>query len=147
MYDSRVRALECQTNSRLLLFLYITEWEEETRNIPEFPSWLCVANVQSIPTNQPRPNPTKTNRNDSHNTGKMSLTDALRSIVGRAVVVHEKRDDGTVENGGNSGGPLAYGIIGIAAVPDADKNIAVTASSPVSESALCEFQVFDDTKG
>lgn len=78
--------------------------------------------------------------------GKMSLTDPLRSIVGRAVVIHEKRDDGSPEGGGNAGGPLAYGIIGIAAVSDNDNNIAVTASQPVSESAVCEFQTFDENK-
>ena len=45
--------------------------------------------------------------------GKMSLTDPLRSIIGRTVIVHQRVDDGG-QPYGNAGNPEAYGVIGIA---------------------------------
>ena len=45
--------------------------------------------------------------------GKMSLTDSMRSIVGRTVLVHSERDDGS-QPYGNAGVPEAYGVIGLA---------------------------------
>lgn len=43
-----------------------------------------------------------------------TLTGATGAIVGRALIVHEREDDLTSQPSGNSGGRIAYGIIGIA---------------------------------
>jgi len=45
---------------------------------------------------------------------KMSLSDSLRSIIGRTIVVHRDEDEGPgSQPTGNSGPPVAYGKIGI----------------------------------
>jgi len=71
--------------------------------------------------------------------GKMSLTDAKRSVVGRSVVVHERADDGS-QPFGNAGSAMAFGIIGIAAVAGDDTNVAIAPSAYPLEQAICVFQ-------
>ena len=61
----------------------------------------------------------------------MDLSSDLRSIVGRAIVIHTLADDGNPKTTGNAGGPLAMGVIGIAAVRTAgDTNDAAAPNIP-----------------
>jgi len=72
---------------------------------------------------------------------KMSLSDPLRSIVGRSVVVHTAVDNGEQPYGG-AGPPQAYGLIGIAA-PDASTgpvNAAVAPNIPKVTKIVCTFE-------
>lgn len=59
-----------------------------------------------------------------------------RSIVGRAVVVHSKKDDGS-QPFGAAGAPHAWGIIGLAVPGDGDTNVGAAYRS---ERAVCIFQ-------
>jgi len=71
---------------------------------------------------------------------KMSLTDSLRSIIGRVVVVHTSRDDGS-QPYGNAGLPQAYGVIGIAK-PNAlsTTNNALAPTTPKVDKVICTFE-------
>ena len=71
---------------------------------------------------------------------KMSLKDGLRSIVGRAVLVHSREDDGT-QPYGNAGPPEAYGVIGIASTADGATNEATAPSIPEVDKVICTFEV------
>jgi Cu-Zn family superoxide dismutase len=58
---------------------------------------------------------------DSSGTGKLdyvdhhiSLTNDQRSVIGRAVIVHEKADDLKSQPTGDAGGRIACGVIGVA---------------------------------
>ena len=64
---------------------------------------------------------------------KMSLSDTLRSVVGRVVVVHSLEDDGS-QPYGNAGVPQAYGVIGVA-VPPAGVNVAFAPEVPKVQAA------------
>jgi len=67
---------------------------------------------------------------------KMSLTDPLRSIVGRVVVVHMNEDDGSQPYGG-AGAPVAYGVIGIAAKAG---NAPLAPNTPKVDKIICKFE-------
>ncbi len=67
---------------------------------------------------------------------KMSLSDGLRSIVGRTVVVHRNRDDGS-QPFGNAGMPEAYGVIGLASTAAGTTNGAVAPSVPHVTKIMC----------
>jgi len=73
---------------------------------------------------------------------KMSLKDGLRSIVGRAVLVHSREDDGT-QPYGNAGPPEAYGVIGIASTADGATNEATAPSIPEVDKVICTFEASD----
>ena len=70
---------------------------------------------------------------------KMDLSSDLRSIVGRAIVIHTLADDGNPKTTGNAGGPLAMGVIGIAAVGTADTNDAAAPNIPAPDKVTCVF--------
>ena len=67
---------------------------------------------------------------------KMSLTDPLRSIVGRVVVIHMNEDDGSQPYGG-AGAPVAYGVIGIAAKAG---NAPLAPNTPKVDKIICKFE-------
>lgn len=71
---------------------------------------------------------------------KMSLSDGLRSIVGRTVVFHSLRDDGS-QPYGNAGAPHAFGVIGIAspAAGPAGLNACMAPSNPPVDKVVCTF--------
>jgi Cu/Zn superoxide dismutase len=86
---------------------------------------------------------------------KMGLNDALRSIVGRSLAIHERKDSvvGITDNGlGDAGPALAYGTVGITApgvaLPGApaassstsDTNIAAPPGKPAADKAICIFR-------
>ena len=73
---------------------------------------------------------------------KMSLSNGLRSIVGRAVLVHSREDDGT-QPYGNAGPPEAYGVIGIASTADGAKNDATAPSIPDVDKVILIIRVAD----
>ena len=60
---------------------------------------------------------------------KMSLSHELRSIVGRTVVFHSLRDDGS-QPYGNAGAPQAYGVIGMARPTVGAANAALAPTVP-----------------
>ena len=83
---------------------------------------------------------------------KMSLTDPLRSIVGRVVVIHMSEDRPCSEEPaaqqaacnaepggpyGRAGGPIAYGVIGIAAKAG---NGAAAPNTPKVDKIICTFE-------
>merc|ERR1719230_887290 len=70
---------------------------------------------------------------------KMSLSDPLRSIIGRTVVFHSNRDDGSAPYG-NAGPPEAYGVIGIASTPLGRTNLAQAPSVPHVTKVICTFE-------
>lgn len=72
---------------------------------------------------------------------KMSLSDPLRSVVGRVVVVHKLVDDG-LQPYGNAGGPEAYGVIGIGRTGSGtgDDNNAKAPLLPKVTRAICVFE-------
>jgi len=71
---------------------------------------------------------------------KMSLSDRLKSIIGRTVVVHARADDGKPPYG-NAGLPVAYGIIGIARPADgSDTNGAQAPRIPTVSQVICTFE-------
>ena len=70
---------------------------------------------------------------------KMSLSDGLRSIVGRTVVVHALEDDGG-QPYGNAGPPEAYGVIGLAATPSTASNAAAAPQVPHIDKIICTFE-------
>jgi len=70
---------------------------------------------------------------------KMSLTDPLRSIVGRTVVFHSLRDDGS-QPYGNAGDPEAYGMIGMKRPDDGATNSALAPTVPKVDKVICTFQ-------
>ena len=70
---------------------------------------------------------------------KMSLADPLRSIVGRTVLIHSERDDGS-QPYGNAGAPEAYGVIGIASAPAGAANAAQAPSVPTVTKVICTFE-------
>lgn len=71
---------------------------------------------------------------------KMSLTDGLRSIVGRVVVVHSAADDGS-QPYGKAGVPEAYGVIGLAKPPPSDlNNNALAPQVPKVTKVICTFE-------
>ena len=69
---------------------------------------------------------------------KMSLTDALRSVVGRVVVIHSNEDDGT-QPYGNAGAPMAYGVIALGPADEAD-NAALAPTVPKVDKIVCNFE-------
>jgi Cu/Zn superoxide dismutase len=69
---------------------------------------------------------------------KMSLTDALRSVVGRVVVIHSNEDDGT-QPYGNAGAPMAYGVIALGPADAAD-NAALAPTVPKVDKIVCTFE-------
>lgn len=83
---------------------------------------------------------------------KMSLTDPLRSIVGRVVVIHMSEDRPCSEEPaaqqaacnaepggpyGRAGGPIAYGVIGIAAKAG---NAPLAPKTPKVDKIICKFE-------
>lgn len=70
--------------------------------------------------------------------GKMSLTDKLRSIVGRTVIIHQGEDDGS-QPFGNAGGPEAFGVIGLASSTSSSP-IAKAPEIPHITKIMCAFQ-------
>ena len=69
--------------------------------------------------------------------GKMSLTDKLRSIVGRTLVVHQQTDDGS-QPYGNAGGPEAFGVIGLSS-PGVAAPSAKAPEIPHVTKLMCSF--------
>ena len=67
---------------------------------------------------------------------KMSLSDPLRSIVGRTVLIHSNEDDGS-QPYGNAGAPEAYGVIGIAV---GGSNAAQAPIRPAVDKVICTFE-------
>ena len=76
---------------------------------------------------------------------KMSLSDSLRSIIGRTVLIHANVDDGTHPYG-NAGPPIAYGVLGIAS-SDSGANAAKAPSVPEVDKVICTFEGSSNTKG
>ena len=70
---------------------------------------------------------------------KMSLSDPLRSIIGRTILIHAERDDGS-QPYGNAGGPEAYGVIGLASTPVGGSNNAQAPQIPHVTKVICTFQ-------
>jgi len=70
---------------------------------------------------------------------KMSLSDGLRSIIGRTVVVHMGEDDGG-QPFGNAGVPEAYGVIGIKSTDAGLTNEARAPSRPHVDKIMCTFE-------
>jgi len=70
---------------------------------------------------------------------KMSLSHSLRSIVGRTVVFHSLRDDGSPPFG-NAGVPQAYGVIGMARPADGVTNAVQAPTVPVVDKIICTFE-------
>ena len=85
---------------------------------------------------------------------KMSLSDKLRSIVGRSIAIHNRTDstpDITQFGLGDAGPAIAFGTIGItapaAALPPAtatstsgDTNVAAPPGKPQAEKTICIFR-------
>ena len=69
---------------------------------------------------------------------KMSLTDSLRSVVGRVVVIHSNEDDGS-QPYGNAGAPMAYGVIALGPA-DAANNAALAPTVPRVDKIACTFE-------
>ena len=70
---------------------------------------------------------------------KMSLCNNIKSIIGRAVLIHSEEDDGLPPYG-HAGAPAAVGVIGIknpGDEADVNKAITITASEPTL--AVCTF--------
>ena len=70
---------------------------------------------------------------------KMSLSHELRSIVGRTVVFHSLRDDGS-QPYGNAGAPQAYGVIGMARPAVGAANAALAPTVPKVDKLICTFE-------
>lgn len=79
--------------------------------------------------------------------GKLSLSNALKSIVGRAVLVHMGNDTG-VQPYGNAGGPKAAGVIGVMNTDeDGDTNEAVGPDVPAADRLGCVLAGGDGVAG
>jgi Cu-Zn family superoxide dismutase len=77
---------------------------------------------------------------------KMSLSDPLKSILGRAVLIHLGNDTG-VQPYGNAGGPAASGVIGLLNTDDDnDPNEAVGPDVPPVDQLMC-LLVGEDIRG
>ena len=70
---------------------------------------------------------------------KMDLSSSLRSVIGRVVVLHERRDDGNPKTTGNAGNPAAMGVIGRAAPSAGDTNSAMAPNTPAPDKVTCVF--------
>ena len=70
---------------------------------------------------------------------KMSLTDPLRSIVGRVIVVHSLVDDAS-QPYGNAGAPQAYGVIGMARPVTGVANAVLAPTTPQVDKIICTFE-------
>jgi len=78
---------------------------------------------------------------------KMSLSSDLKSIVGRAVLVHMGNDTG-IQPYGNAGGPAAAGVIGLMNTEaDDDNNDALGPDVPAADSLVCVFSGDDGLYG
>jgi Cu-Zn family superoxide dismutase len=78
---------------------------------------------------------------------KMSLSSSLKSIVGRAVLVHLGNDTG-VQPYGNASGPAAAGVIGLMNTElDDDNNEAMGPDAPPADKLVCVFAGDDDISG
>ena len=76
--------------------------------------------------------------------GKMSLEDSLRSIIGRAVSIHQNPDNGT-SPWGFAGPQVAWGVVGIANPADfgassSDENPSVCADATHVSDMVCHFR-------
>ena len=70
---------------------------------------------------------------------KMDLSSSLRSVIGRVVVLHERRDDGNPKTTGNAGNPVAMGVIGRAAPSAGNTNSAMAPNTPAPDKVACVF--------
>ena len=116
---------------------------------------LCISDsMQGWPPSQDRHpgdmgNITANSNGESSGTrtlgqGKMSLEDSLRSIIGRAVSIHQNPDNGT-SPWGYAGPQVAWGVVGIANPADfggssSDANPAVCADSSHVSDMVCHFR-------